>query len=82
MGIFNRKPKADNRHAAHEFDEAINQAVATALSAHMRPDLMANALERRAEGLRMRSALSYSAGVAPAVNAAWAEKEKKRLGLP
>ena len=78
MRLFSKAILAD-KHPAVVFDEAIDKAVATALRGHVRPDLMAVALERRADGLKMRSALSYSHAVPNAQNADWAEKEKARL---
>ena len=51
FGFKDNAPKAE-RHPRQIFNEAIDAAIAAALRANQRPDLLANGLEQRVDGLR------------------------------
>jgi hypothetical protein len=57
--MFGKAKKAEKRPAMVVFDEAIRDAIETALREHARPDLLANQLEHRVDGPRMMAATSY-----------------------
>ena len=58
FGLKDNAPKAE-RHPRQIFNEAIDAAIAAALRANQRPDLLANGLEQRVDGLRTRAAIHF-----------------------